>query len=200
MNFMTTQGSHNDTFAATAHRKFFENYSKGQPEEECGYDNAHISDCTDALAVAVPVYLYHRNKLQGQALVNETIEGIKVIRPITSFAEAYVRIFVEMMNDAFEGRTVAEICKSAASKIPNFGNLDEIIKTPVPVAPCGIEHGFPVMLNIMYRNSTNLLDALLQNANAGGDNTSRGFLIGAVMGAALGSDKAFLGMHDRKTL
>ena len=131
-------------------------------------------------------------------MIDKTIEAIKTIRPITSVAEGYVKIFVEMMNGAFAGTSVADLCKQAASQIENFGNLDDIIKEAIPVKPCGIVEGWLVSLQVMYRNPTNVYDALLCNANAGGDNTSRGFVIGAIMGAALGGDKGLDGMHDKE--
>jgi ADP-ribosyl-[dinitrogen reductase] hydrolase len=33
--FMTTPGSHNDTYAATAHRMFFANFVKGRDVKSC---------------------------------------------------------------------------------------------------------------------------------------------------------------------
>jgi len=52
----------------------------------------------------------------------------------------------------------------------------------------------------MYRYPDNVYDALLANANAGGDNTPRGFVIGAVMGAAIGGDRGLQGMHNSAVL
>lgn len=47
ISFMTTPGSHNDTYAETYHRDFFLNYSKGEAPENCnkpieGHNLAHI--------------------------------------------------------------------------------------------------------------------------------------------------------------
>jgi hypothetical protein len=81
---------------------------------------------------------------------------------------------------------VDQIAKHAASQIEGFGDLDELMKSPIPMESCGISNGFRVALNVMYRHPDNVHVALLANANAGGDNTSRGFVIGAVMGASIG--------------
>jgi len=83
--------------------------------EDCPYENAHMSDCMDSLTVALPVYLYHRNNLQGQELFDKTVEGIKIIRPITDAAEHYVKIFIRMMDGAFKGVPVDVLAKEAAS-------------------------------------------------------------------------------------
>lgn len=45
--FMTTPGSHNDTYAETYHRDFFLNFSKGEAPENCskpvgGHNLAHV--------------------------------------------------------------------------------------------------------------------------------------------------------------
>lgn len=45
--FMTTPGSHNDTYAESYHRDFFSNYARGVPPEKCargteGHNTAQI--------------------------------------------------------------------------------------------------------------------------------------------------------------
>lgn len=35
VNFMTTPGSHNDTYAGSCHRTFFGNYAQGKDPNEC---------------------------------------------------------------------------------------------------------------------------------------------------------------------
>ena len=47
VHFMTTPGSHNDTYAESYHRDFFANYASGVPPEECskgteGHNTAQI--------------------------------------------------------------------------------------------------------------------------------------------------------------
>ena len=54
---MTTPGSHNDTYAASAHRIFFSNYANGGPSEECHGNDGHNVDNIDALTLAVPVII-----------------------------------------------------------------------------------------------------------------------------------------------
>lgn len=55
--FMTTPGSHNDTYASTAHRQFFENYVNGKLPMECASNDGHNTDAIDALILPAIVAL-----------------------------------------------------------------------------------------------------------------------------------------------
>jgi len=52
--YMTTPGSHNDTYAATAHRMFFENYVKKIPLDQCASNDGHNTDSIDGLINTIP--------------------------------------------------------------------------------------------------------------------------------------------------
>jgi hypothetical protein len=54
---MTRPGSHNDTYAATAHRMFFKNLEEGKSPETCPDNDGHNVDSIDALTVAIPVII-----------------------------------------------------------------------------------------------------------------------------------------------
>ena len=54
---MMTPGSHNDTYASTAHRMFFANYVNGKPIGECPDNDRHNVDTTDAMTMAIPICL-----------------------------------------------------------------------------------------------------------------------------------------------
>jgi len=57
VSFMTTPGSHNDTYASTAHRMFFANHVKGMPIDKCPDNDRHNVDTTDAITMAIPICL-----------------------------------------------------------------------------------------------------------------------------------------------
>ena len=57
MKFMQTPQSHNDTYAATAHRMFFKNLVEGKDPKDCADNDSHNVDAIDALTVTVPVIL-----------------------------------------------------------------------------------------------------------------------------------------------
>ena len=57
---MTTAGSHNDTYAASAHRMFFQNLvMKKMAPKDCPDNDGHNVDAIDALTLTVPVILMH---------------------------------------------------------------------------------------------------------------------------------------------
>jgi ADP-ribosyl-[dinitrogen reductase] hydrolase len=53
--FMTTPNSHNDTYAATAHRMFFANWSKKIPLSQCADNDGHNTDSIDGLINTIPL-------------------------------------------------------------------------------------------------------------------------------------------------
>jgi len=57
MQFMTTKGSHNDTYASTCHRMFFKNLTEGKNPRDCPDNDRHNVDTTDALTMTIPVAL-----------------------------------------------------------------------------------------------------------------------------------------------
>lgn len=54
---MTTPGSHNDAYAATAHRMFFKNLTEGLDPKQCPDNDHHNVDAIDALTLAVPAII-----------------------------------------------------------------------------------------------------------------------------------------------
>ena len=68
MSFMQTPGSHNDTYAATAHRMFFKNLIDGKDPKQCPDNDGHNVDAIDALIITIPVilkYSYSERKLRN---------------------------------------------------------------------------------------------------------------------------------------
>ena len=65
--FMTTEGSHPDTYAATAHRMFFANYVQDKPLTECADNDGHNTDAIDALTLCVPAIVNSYTGQEGAA-------------------------------------------------------------------------------------------------------------------------------------
>lgn len=53
VEYMTTPGSHNDSYASTCHRMFFKNRQEGRPLEKCPDNDAHNVDTIDAFDLPV---------------------------------------------------------------------------------------------------------------------------------------------------
>ena len=54
VTFMTTPGSHNDTYAETYHRMFFKNLQAGKPPSACADDDKHNVDSAGGLVLLPP--------------------------------------------------------------------------------------------------------------------------------------------------
>lgn len=51
------------------------------------------------------------------------------------------------------------------------------------MSACYIDQSFPAMLFFVYKYADSFEQAILANANAGGENVARGALVGALVGA-----------------
>ncbi|MEA3371179.1 MAG: ADP-ribosylglycohydrolase family protein, partial [Campylobacterota bacterium] len=60
---------------------------------------------------------------------------------------------------------------------------DESMITTRFATACYPEHGLPLILYFLYKNSFDFTASLLDNANAGGDNVHRGMILGLLAGA-----------------
>jgi ADP-ribosylglycohydrolase len=56
--FMTTTGSHRDTYIEECHRHFFASYARGIALRECGVTEKHIG----GLVMMVPIVLYYHSQ------------------------------------------------------------------------------------------------------------------------------------------
>ncbi len=68
VSFMTTPGSHNDTYASTAHRQFFENHVRGVEPMRCASNDHHNTDAIDALVLPAVVALATVGKPEAEAV------------------------------------------------------------------------------------------------------------------------------------
>lgn len=96
ITFMQTPGSHNDTYASTAHRMFFANLVQGKPPHECADNDGHNTDAIDALTLTVPVIIAYadapRNVRNNK--IREVIAITRKSRALQSYAETYSDILI----------------------------------------------------------------------------------------------------------
>ena len=62
--FMTTPGSHNDAYASSYHRMFFQNRQAGTPLRECPSNDGHNVDAIDGLVMPAVVLLAVSSSMQ----------------------------------------------------------------------------------------------------------------------------------------
>jgi len=183
MAFMQTPNSHNDTYAATAHRMFFKNLVGGKDPKLCPDNDGHNVDAIDALTVAIPVIIRYclDDTLTRNAKVMEAIRVTRNVKQVQPYAILLSDMLVRVMVGGEDLRTVVV---DVASKL-GLRNFKQMVERSMqdPMTACYIDSSFPAMLFFLYKYADSPEKAILANANAGGENVARGALVGALMGA-----------------
>jgi ADP-ribosylglycohydrolase len=214
--FMTTPGSHNDTYAESYHRDFFANYALGIPLQQCagseGHDTASIGGLVGLPPVVVATFLQHGLAAVDQALLTHlrsTHRSTKLERYALLLGKMLPRLLQDPEpNVGPLACTVAESLGFPAKRVVERVNRDQLSDDQVIggmlSSACYIEQSFPAVLYLAARYPDDFEAALVANTNAGGDNCHRGALVGALLGAALGlqaiPERWIRGLRSREEL
>lgn len=193
--FMTTPGSHNDTYASTCHRMFFAKWQEGVDPKDCPDTDHHNVDTIDGLVLPTVVAL---GELASQAEVTPSsvesaaaaaIRVLKVTRQSSELAQ-YIQVLTQLLAAVLSGTpldaAVQELAQAAygsdmAVMVRQRGDRD-------PMVACYVDGAFSALLHFAYKYANvSVSDALLASANAGGENVHRGAVLGALVGAAAGA-------------
>jgi len=182
VEFMTKDGTHNDAYASSYHRMFFQNRAAGKPLHECPSNDNHNVDAIDGLIIPAVVLLGYAAEEEGAA---RTVgqRSVRVTRR-SPRVEEYVVVLSALLRSVLRGATLADAAQAAAM---NMGvRLDP--SGPDPVVACYIDSNFASLLHFAakYRSFEEML---LANANSGGENVHRGLVLGALIGAEWGASK-----------
>lgn len=204
--FMTTPGTHNDTYAETYHRMFFKNYIKGIPPAQCSEDDGHNIASMGGFVLLPMVNLVTATKYSS--LTNTTIqkaqqETVKQMytthnsRTLQTYAELYSELLTKVLFGQELRSAIKDISNKLQINIPllveqmnkNNNKKDTDVIGSIYSPACYIEDSFPALLYLAYRYNDSIEDALIANTNVGGENCHRGAALGALMGLANGMDK-----------
>ncbi|KAG1663735.1 hypothetical protein FOA52_006104 [Chlamydomonas sp. UWO 241] len=208
VSFMTTPGSHNDTYAESFHRDFFSNWANGVPPEECargteGHNTAQIG----GFVMLPPVILSQSGKGTEAARtacsrhLTLTHESSK----LASYADLYSDMLYKLVNEPTSNlrdtlRTMASghmrLDKLFASgysggrldldKLLASGLDDRRVVHSTFGSACYIEDSFPSMTYLAFKYADAFDKGVLSNTNVGGENCHRGAALGALLGAGIG--------------
>lgn len=207
--FMTTPGTHNDTYAGTCHRMFFANWANGVPPVDCPDNDGHNVDAIDAL-MNVPVIvakhaLTHADSSASPTmdtqLKNEISACIAVIRK-SSVLQRYAEVYGTMLLNVLKGDNLRACVQQAGTSI-GFNVEESVRRSPnAPMTACYITSALPVLLHFAYQYAEDDIEVgLLASANAGGENVARGYLLGVLLGAAEGINRIpanlLSGLHEK---
>lgn len=204
--FMTTPGSHNDTYAETYHRDFFLNFSKGEAPENCskpvgGHNLAHVG----SLNTMAPVILAAlASSGDAAAAVSTAMTHLHTLVRSPEL-DPDAKKYSEMICDLVRGESASTVLKKAGlldRLDPASDDKKTVYKTFGPA--CNIDQSMPVSAHFLLKYEKDFQAGVLGNANVGGENCHRGAAIGALLGAANGEkgipQSLRDGLHASKSL
>jgi ADP-ribosylglycohydrolase len=115
IKFMTTPGSHNDTYASTCHRMFFANYVRGVPPENCADNDGHNTDAIDALTLTVPLILQYMDA-PAEVRNRKIVELINVTRR-TRALDAYAIAYSDLLINVLRGVSLRDAVEECGRKL-----------------------------------------------------------------------------------
>ena len=89
--FMTTPGTHNDTYASTCHRMFFQKWSQGVDPKDCPDNDGHNVDTIDGLVIPLVAALI--SLAQGDNTSTATAVALEVLA-VTRSSQVRVRRYL----------------------------------------------------------------------------------------------------------
>jgi len=189
ISFMTTPGTHSDTYIEECHRNFFARYARGIPPERCGVEEKHIG----GLGGVVPIVAFYRKRPERAR--KAAIEHLALTHPGARMRTA-ANLVVDLLLDLFAGTPLKQVLSEhiAAQKNPLLGHPfgkwieapDEVVVGRRLSTACYVEDAVPAVVYLALKYHDDPERALVANTNIGGDNAGRGAVLGALMGAAHG--------------
>jgi len=203
ITFMTTPGSHRDTYVEESHRHFFTHYAAGKNPRQCGVMEKHIG----GLVGVVPIVVFYRHS--ASRAEEAALEHLSLTHPGQKMRNA-AEVLVHLLLKVLSGKPLREVLpqqirdqESPLYGFPYLQWLDDPDETVVGrrlSTACYVEDSVPSVLYLALKYHDRPEQALIANTNLGGDNVHRGAVLGALLGAANGLE-AFPsiwveGLHD----
>ena len=206
VDFMTTKGSHNDTYASTCHRMFFANMVfHNKDPNDCPDNDGHNVDTIDGLvlptvtALAETARQLHLGNGHGEGSIKDIQMAAARTAAVTrssSLLERVSEVWAELIYAAItEDATGNEmeqpllnVARALGLNSPRPNRRDEM-------SACYLSQSLTPTLDMLSKYTQSSSEginscrtALLNNANIGGENVHRGAVLGAVLGARVGHE------------
>lgn len=189
ISFMTTPGTHNDTYASTCHRMFFQKWMVGADPKDCPDNDGHNVDTIDGLVLPAVAALAALAGGHGREAATRAAEEALAVTRASEMLKDFVRVIAELLALLLEGSDLTEAAASVtqASYGSDLGQAVRSRGVRDPVVACYVGGSFPALLHFAYKyGPDSAKTALLASANAGGENVHRGEVLGLLLGAAQG--------------
>ncbi|WP_218418236.1 ADP-ribosylglycohydrolase family protein [Alteromonas lipotrueae] len=188
--------AHPDTYAESYHRGFFANLAAGKPANDCGavtHDTASIGGLVTIGPVALSCALKGDALNDIQRLCRNHLYLTHPSEDLGAVCDDYVELLYRLLyrTDESPQNILEDIALrgnhiSLAKLVANNKSDIEIVGRQFSPA-CYISDAWPSVLYFAYRYVDDEKKALTANANVGGDNVHRGFVLGTLMGLIKGA-------------
>jgi ADP-ribosyl-[dinitrogen reductase] hydrolase len=187
--FMTTPGSHRDTYVEEYHRHFFTNYAAGKNPRQCGVMEKHIG----GLVGLVPIVVFYRHS--ASRAEEAALEHLSLTHRGEIMRNA-AEVLISLFRETLFGRPLRDVLvqqireqKNLLYGFPYLRWLDEpdeaVVGRRLSTA-CYVEDSVPSVLYLALKYHDRPEQGLVANTNLGGDNVHRGAVLGALLGAENG--------------
>ncbi len=190
LDLMLVAGRHHDTYIPEALRVFFSNYASNKPPLECGAESNHAA----GLCLVLPILLlFSGAPAQAKALAREHLHLTHRGEAMASASD----LLADIVSLLIQGQTLDYVIyermgmdRHPALAYPFRRWIEH--RTDEDVAAHELRSGpllsdaLPLSIYLCLKYQGNTREALIANANLGGDNCHRGAVIGAILGAVNG--------------
>eukprot|EP00532_Pseudo-nitzschia_australis_P002637 CAMPEP_0168201090 /NCGR_PEP_ID=MMETSP0139_2-20121125/23466_1 /TAXON_ID=44445 /ORGANISM="Pseudo-nitzschia australis, Strain 10249 10 AB" /LENGTH=416 /DNA_ID=CAMNT_0008126513 /DNA_START=149 /DNA_END=1399 /DNA_ORIENTATION=+ len=209
IRFMTTAGSHNDTYASTCHRMFFANLVHLHlPPKHCPDNDKHNVDTMDGLVLPTIVAL--AGSVSGQISGGDTdiqrsaadcaavTRRSSMLERVSGAWSKVVMAAVRSPSDEDFRGVLDQFSRETIQRLPNYKVRDD-----TTMSACYLSSSLPGLVDMVAKYSPpssstsddvdstgdRVWQGLLANANVGGENVHRASVMGAILGARAGFDR-----------
>lgn len=200
IEFMTTPGSHNDTYASTCHRMFFANLIfQKLPPKDCPDNDKHNVDTIDGLVLPTIVALASSCKLQSSLDKDDMTATTQqsaadcvgvtrrssVLEGVSSSWSTVVQAALRNTNEDDFRQALNDFSRETIGRLPNSQVHDDST-----MSACYLSAAVPGLVDLIAKYAPGRAwQGLLANANVGGENVHRGSVLGAILGARAGLEQ-----------
>lgn len=196
MQFMMAETpQHPDTYAESYHRGFFANIATGIPPEKAAaktHDTASVGGLVCIAPIALAELMFDRSLVRVQALCRAHLFLTHPDDHLGKICDAYVALIDALLfRDAEDARAlIAAMAKKSAGidvqmLAQKYQEDNHVVGGKFSRA-CYIDDAWPSLLYLAWKYIDNPRQALITNANLGGDNCHRGAVLGVILGLATG--------------
>lgn len=192
IQFMTAEiPQHPDTYAESYHRGFFANLAKGIPPEKCGavtHDTASVGGLVTIAPIAIAELLHERSLRRVQHLCRTHLFLTHPDEHLGRICDSYVTLIDGLLfNEAEDSRVLISATAKQSAGIDvqllaqKYQDDNQVVGGKFSRA-CYIDDSWPSLLYLAWKYSDDPQQALIVNANLGGDNCHRGAVLGVILG------------------